>query len=382
MERIYFDNSSTSFPKFPNVAQAMAKMMETGGFNINRGTYSEAYALENSVFDTRELLCSLFNFEKASNVVFTPGITYSLNYIMRGFLKPGDHVITSSMEHNAVMRPLVDMQKEGVEFSCAECNEDGSLDLERVEQLVKPNTRAIIMLHGSNVCGTLLPLEEIGKIAKAHGLKFIVDSAQTAGVFPIDMKKMGIDVLCFTGHKSLRGPQGIGGFLISDEMVSLTKPIIIGGTGSFSNLETIPDAMPDRFESGTMNLPGIVGLHEALSYLKKENMDFIREKELKTAERFYLKARELPFVRCVGKDDFSDRAPIVSLDFKGRDNAEIAFLLESQYGVMTRCGLHCAPRAHKTLGTYPEGTVRFSFSSFNTDAEVDLCIDALINILK
>ena len=382
MDRIYFDNSSTSFPKFPNVAQAMAKMLETGGFNINRGTYSEAYRLENAVFDTREMLCQLFNFEKASNVVFAPGITYSLNYILRGFLKEGDHVITSSTEHNAVMRPLVDLQNEGIEFSCAQCNKDGTLDAENVEKLIRPNTKAIVMLHGSNVCGTLLPLEEVGKIARVHNIKFIVDSAQTAGVFPIDMQKMGIDVLCFTGHKSLRGPQGIGGFLISDEMVSLTKPIITGGTGSFSNLETIPDVMPDRFESGTMNLPGIIGLHAALSYLKDEDMDSVREKEIATAKRFYDKVNELPFVKCAGKNDFVDRAPIVSVDFTSKDNADIAFRLESEYGIMTRCGLHCAPRAHKTLGTYPEGTVRFSFSSFNTSDEVDFCIDALRKILK
>ena len=382
MKRIYFDNSSTSFPKYPGVAKSMYDMMEMGGFNINRGGYEEAYQLENVVYDTREMLCRLFNFPKPSNAIFTPGITYSINYILRGFLQKGDHVITSSMEHNAVMRPLVELAEDGIEFSCARCEKDGSLDPEEVEKLIRPNTKAVIMLHASNVCGTLMPIEEVGKITKKHGIKFIVDSAQSAGLFPIDIQKMGIDALCFTGHKSLRGPQGIGGFLISDDMAGRVKPIITGGTGSFSHLETVPPSLPDRFESGTMNLPGIVGLHSALKYAESEDTDKILKNELETAESFYKKALELPFAKMAGKTDFKDRAPIVSINFKEHDNAEIAYRLESEYGIMTRCGLHCAPRAHKTLGTYPEGTVRFSFSSFNTFREVDSCIEALKEILR
>ena len=382
MKRIYFDNSSTSFPKAPNVSAAVADILENGSYNINRGGYSEAYALENVVFDTREKLCKLFNFDKSSNVVFTPSITFSLNYIIKGFLKKGDHIITSSMEHNAMIRPLVQMQECGVEFDCAPCNIDGTLDPKEVEKLIKPNTKAVMMLHGSNVCGTLLPIKEIGEICKKHNLKFIVDSAQTAGVFPIDMKEMNIDVLCFTGHKSLRGPQGIGGFLISDDMASLTTPIILGGTGSYSDLETAPQSMPDKFESGTMNIPGIVGLHAALEYLETENIDNIRDEEIKIAKRFYDGIININGVEAVGKKDFVNRAPIVSLNFKTMDNAEVAFELESNYGIMTRCGLHCAPRAHKTLGTFPCGTVRFSFSQFSTEKEVDFCLNAINTILK
>ena len=382
MKRIYFDNSSTSFPKYPGVSKAMYDMMERGGFNINRGGYEEAYQLENVVYDTREMLCRLFNFPKPSNVIFTPGITYSINYMIRGFLQKGDYVITSSMEHNAVMRPLVEMEKAGVEFSCARCEKDGSLDPEEVEKLIRPNTKAVIMLHASNVCGTLLPIEEIGKITKKHGIKFIVDSAQSAGVFPIDTQKMGIDVLCFTGHKSLRGPQGIGGFLISEDMAGRVRPIITGGTGSFSHFETVPTSLPDRFESGTMNLPGIVGLHAALKYSEGIDMKKLLDDEISIAQSFYKKAGEISFIEFAGKKDFEDRAPIVSVNFKEHDNGEVAFKLESEYGIMTRCGLHCAPRAHKTLGTYPEGTVRFSFSSFNTLEEVDTCIEALKEIVK
>ncbi len=383
MKRIYFDNSSTSFPKAPGVSDAVKDMLDNGCYNINRGGYSEAYALENVVYDTREMLCELFNFDKVSNVIFTPSITYSLNYIIKGFLKKGDHVIISSMEHNAMLRPLVQLKNMGIiEFDAAKCNSDGTLNPDKVEELIKPNTKAIMMLHGSNVCGTLLPIEQVGKICKKHNIKFIVDTAQTAGVFPIDMKKMNIDTLCFTGHKSLRGPQGIGGFLISDEMAAETTPLIAGGTGSFSHLEEMPSQLPDRYESGTMNLPGIVGLHAALNYLKNENSENILEQELKIAKRFYNGIQNIKGVKTVGKDDFIDRAPIVSLDFTEIDNAEAAFQLESEYGIMTRCGLHCAPRAHHTLNTYPQGTVRFSFSQFNTEDEVDFCLDAIKNILK
>lgn len=382
MQRIYFDNSSTSFPKAPTVPDAVKNILLNGCYNINRGGYNEAYAIENTVFDTREMLCEMFNFKKASNVIFTPSITFSLNYIIKGFLKSGDHVIVSSMEHNATIRPLVQLQKEGVEFDAAQAEIDGTLNPQKVLDLIKPNTKAVFMLHGSNVCGTLLPIKEIGKICRDKGIKFIVDTAQTAGAFPINMEEMNIDVLCFTGHKSLRGPQGIGGFLISDEMIELTTPIISGGTGSYSDMEEIPSSMPDRFECGTMNIPGIIGLNAALSYIKSEGMENILAKELKIAEYFYAKANELPHTHLIGKDNFIDRAPIVSLDFDKYDNAEVAFELENKFGVMTRCGLHCAPRAHKSLGTFPNGTVRFSFSHFNTVDEVDVCINALKTILK
>ncbi|MEG1151739.1 MAG: aminotransferase class V-fold PLP-dependent enzyme [Oscillospiraceae bacterium] len=382
MNRIYFDNSSTSFPKAPPVGEAVKSLIENGCFNINRGGYNEAYALENTVFDTREMLCDMFNFDKVSNVVFTQSITHSLNYITKGFLKSGDHVIVSSMEHNALMRPLVQLQEQGVTFDAAQAEIDGTLNPAKVEALIKPNTKAIMMLHGSNVCGTLLPIKEIGEICKRKNLKFVVDTAQTAGAFPIDMKEMNIDILCFTGHKSLRGPQGIGGFLISDEMVERISPLIVGGTGSYSDSEEIPKSMPDRFESGTMNLPGIVGLNAALNYLNQEGIDNIRNKELAIAKRFFDGTINLPHTRLIGKKDFVERAPIVSLDFETLDNAQIAFELESKFGIMTRCGLHCAPRAHKSLHTFPQGTVRFSFSHFNTDEEVDICINALKGILK
>lgn len=381
MEKIYFDNGSTSFPKAPGVGDAIRDIIEHGAYNINRGGYEGAYEVADMVLTTREQLCRLFHFSESRNVVFTPSITYSLNYVIKGLLKPGDHVIVSSMEHNGMMRPLVQMAHQGVTFDAAQADRDGVLDPQKVEDLIRPNTRAVMMLHASNLCGTMLPIQQVGEICARHGLIFVVDTAQTAGVFPIDMEKMHIDALCFTGHKGLRGPQGVGGMLLRDELCSQMTPLVSGGTGSRSDSEEVPDFMPDRFESGTMNLPGIAGLHRALTYLGEYGIENIARQELAICQRFIDGALTLPDTRVVGKLDTQDRAAIVSLDFQKMDNAEVSFLLDNQYGVMTRCGLHCAPRAHKSLGTFPQGTVRFSFSHHNTPEEVDTCIEGLRKIL-
>ncbi len=381
MEKIYFDNGSTSFPKAPGVGDAIRDIIEHGAYNINRGGYEGAYEVADMVLTTREQLCRLFHFSESRNAVFTPSITYSLNYVIKGLLKPGDHVIVSSMEHNGMMRPLVQMAQQGVTFDAAQADRDGVLDPQKVEDLIRPNTRAVMMLHASNLCGTMLPIQQVGEICARHGLIFVVDTAQTAGVFPIDMEKMHIDALCFTGHKGLRGPQGVGGMLLRDELCSQMTPLISGGTGSRSDSEEVPDFMPDRFESGTMNLPGIAGLHRALTYLEEYGIENIARQELAICQRFIDGALTLPDTRVVGKLDTQDRAAIVSLDFQKMDNAEVSFLLDNQYGVMTRCGLHCAPRAHKSLGTFPQGTVRFSFSHHNTPEEVDTCIEGLRKIL-
>lgn len=381
MEKIYFDNGSTSFPKAPGVGDAIRDIIEHGAYNINRGGYEGAYEVADMVLTTREQLCRLFHFSESRNVVFTPSITYSLNYVIKGLLKPGDHVIVSSMEHNGMMRPLVQMAHQGVTFDAAQADRDGVLDPQKVEDLIRPNTRAVMMLHASNLCGTMLPIQQVGEICARHGLIFVVDTAQTAGIFPIDMEKMHIDALCFTGHKGLRGPQGVGGMLLRDELCSQMTPLISGGTGSRSDSEEVPDFMPDRFESGTMNLPGIAGLHRALTYLEEYGIENIARQELAICQRFIDGALTLPDTRVVGKLNTQDRAAIVSLDFQKMDNAEVSFLLDNQYGVMTRCGLHCAPRAHKSLGTFPQGAVRFSFSHHNTPEEVDTCIEGLRKIL-
>lgn len=378
---IYFDNGSTSFPKAPGVAEAVAALITNGAFNINRGGYAGAYEVAGAVFETREMLCQMFGFAgECKNAVFTPSVTYALNMVLKGWLHPGDHVVTTSMEHNAVMRPLVQLAKTGVRFDAAQADERGVLDPARIEDLIRPETRAVVLTAASNVCGTLMPLRQVSEICARRGVKLIVDSAQAAGLFPLSMDELHIDVLTFTGHKSLLGPQGIGGMIMRPEMAEQIEPLVSGGTGSMSDSEEVPPFMPDRFEPGTLNIPGIIGLHTALLFLRKTGIDTLRAHDLHLTGRFLDGVRQLPHTRIVGLDGIDGRAPIVSLDFGELDNADVAYTLDSQYGVMTRCGLHCAPRAHKTLGTFPQGTVRFAFGLGNTEAEVDQCLEALREI--
>ena len=384
MQQIYLDNASTTFPKPGCVPEAMYRYLTELGANINRGGYESAYSAEELVFETREALCRLFGGEDMRNVVFTKNITESLNVVLKGFLRPCDHVIVSSMEHNAVMRPIRQLEQAGVCFSRIPCGADGTMDPSLLEQYIRPETRAVVMLHASNVCGTLLPIEEVGKICHAHGIRFILDSAQTAGVFPIDMKRMQIDALCFTGHKGLLGPQGIGGFLLRPDMVPLIEPLLSGGTGSISHTEEIPAFMPDRFEPGTLNLPGIAGLHAALRFLEETGPDAIRSHELLLTGRFLeglLPMEEAGLLKIIGKKDTSGRTGVVSIATPDRDPADIAYRLDSEYAISTRVGLHCAPSAHQTLGTYPTGTVRFSFGFFNTVADVSAALSALSALL-
>ena len=376
MERkIYFDNGSTSWPKAPGVAEAMSELLTRGAFNINRGNYEGAYEVEGIVLETREKLAKMFHCKDSKRVLFSPGITHSLNYYIKGFLKAGDHVIVSGIEHNAVMRPLHQMERCGVTYDIAATAEDGSVTAEAVESLVKPKTKAVIISHASNVCGTVLPIEAIGQVCQKHDLFFVVDSAQSAGTIQIDMEKCGIDFLAFTGHKGLLGPQGIGGFLISERLDAQMVPYLSGGTGRQSDSLDMPTNLPDKYESGTMNLPGIIGLHAALSYIEEIGIDRIHDKKMELTSYFLERVKEFPNIRVVGKQDVQDRVAVVSLDFQGDDNSIIAFELEQNYGIMTRVGLHCAPIAHQSLHTYPQGTVRFAFSASNTKEEIDRCID-------
>ncbi|WIF94107.1 aminotransferase class V-fold PLP-dependent enzyme [Caminicella sporogenes] len=382
MKSVYLDNGATSFPKAPGVAESMIYYINNVGCNINRGAYDTSYEAENVVFETRELICKLFNFDKPENVIFTKNITESLNILIKGLIKKGDHVIVSSMEHNAVMRPINSLVKKGVEFSRVMCDEFGRLKSEDIKKYIKENTKAVIMTHASNVCGTVLDLEEVGKICRERNIKFIIDSAQTAGFLDLDYKKLGADAVAFTGHKGLLGPQGIGGFIINDNLVSEMESLIEGGTGSLSEYELQPDYMPDKFEAGTLNIPGIYGLNAALKYLNKEGLEAIRQKELYLVKHFLEKINNIEGIRLVGKNDIKDRTGVVSIDFKNHDNAEISYRLYKEFGIKTRCGLHCAPSAHKTLKTFPNGTVRFSFSHFNTVGEVNYTVDSIMRCLK
>ena len=384
-EGIYFDNACTTYPKPREVADAVYAYITQVGSNVNRSSYGRAYGAEDLVFEAREQLCRFFGGGDCRNVVFTKNVTESLNIILKGFLKPGDHVITTSMEHNAVMRPLTQLARQGVEFSRAGCRPDGSLPLAALTACLKPNTRALVMTHASNVCGTVLPLREAGEFCRAHGLRFFVDTAQTAGVLPIHMGELHIDALAFTGHKGLLCPQGIGGFILGEGMGREMEPLIAGGTGSVSHLEEMPDFMPDRFEAGTLNLPGIAGLLAGLRWLEATGIEAVAKHERALAGQFLdglraLRGRGVP-VQIVGWEDTDGRTGVVSIRTPGCDPAKTAALLDEKYGIMTRVGLHCAPCAHRTLMTFPEGTIRFSFGWWNRAEEVETALAALEEIL-
>ena len=418
MKKIYLDQASTSFPKAPSAADMVYQYLSGFAVNVNRGGYETAYSVEEQIYDTREQLCRLFHFKDCRNVIFTGNITASLNILLKGLLKNGDHVLVSAMEHNAVMRPLTQLLSHGVTFDRIPCGTDGSMDPESVESLIRPNTKVLVCLHASNVCGTILPVREIGHLCRKHGIFFILDTAQTAGILPVDMEKMNIDALAFTGHKGLRGPQGIGGFLIRPELAQLVEPLLSGGTGSISHTEEIPAFLPDRFEPGTPNIPGILGLHAALNDLEnsskndffeismennsgknlfqssiknsstddlfQSSMEQIFRKEMHLTQYFLdgitRMDPEEKEIRIIGKKDTNGRCAVVSLQTLNLDMAQAAFELDSNYGIMTRVGLHCAPNAHKTLGTYPAGTIRFSFGQDNTEEELDTALHALAEI--
>lgn len=381
MREVYFDNSSTSFPKAPGVGKAIAEFLERGGYNVGRGGYNSSYSLAGRVLDTRIKLKDFFGFDSENNVIFTPNVTFALNYIIHGLLKAGDELVITSMEHNAVARPAVKAGEQGVKLKIADCDEKGRLDFDNFKNLLTPETKAVIMLHGSNVSGALMPLKEVGRLCEEKGIFFIVDVAQTGGIFPINMKEMSIDGLAFTGHKGLLGPQGIGGLILGDRLAKSILPIIEGGTGSSSDSVIMPDFMPDKLEAGTLNLPGIIGLSAALDHLAETGIDEIRIREMQLTNLFMAAFEGRKDVRIIGPEPGEERCPIVSLDFTEMDNAELAFRLDSEYGIMVRCGLHCAPLAHKTLGTFPQGTVRFSFSQWNTEEETEYAVDAIERIL-
>jgi cysteine desulfurase family protein len=388
MPGIYLDQAATSFPKAPGTADAVYRYMTGCGCNVSRGSYAGAYSAEELVYDTRVQLCRLFGAESAAadpkNVVFTKNVTESLNILVKGLLRPGDHVLVSSMEHNAVMRPLVQLEKQGIRFTRVPCAEDGSMKTADVESRIEKTTKAVIMLHASNVCGTVLPAAEVGNVCRSHGIRFILDTAQTAGILPIDMEETGADAIAFTGHKGLLGPQGTGGFLVRDELAAELEPLITGGTGSISHTEEVPEFLPDRFEAGTLNLPGIAGLNAALNWLLSQPEGSILAHELKLTERFLQgmeEAEEAGLIRIIGKRGMEGRTGVVSIVPTQMDPAELSYQLDERYGIATRVGLHCAPSAHRTLGTWPGGTVRFSFGVFNTESEIDEAVEAVGRIL-
>ena len=395
MKQIYLDNASTTFPKPREVADAVYQYMTGVGSNIGRGGYTSAYAAEEAVFAARQLLCDFFGGEDAKNVVFTKNITEALNVIIRGLLQPGDHVLVSAMEHNAVMRPLQLIGREleageqapaaEISFSRIPCDKEGNLQLEALPKLVQQRTKAVLMTHASNVCGTLLPLARVGEFCQDKGLLLLVDSAQSAGIFPINMQQLHIDALAFTGHKGLLGPQGIGGFVLREHLVKRLAPYIVGGTGSLSHTESTPRFMPDKFEAGTLNLPGIMGLAAGVRWLNQRGMASLRAHELALTEQLLtglLDLEQQGLLRIVGRRDIVQRTSVVSIAATKQDLAVVAHRLNEEYGIATRVGLHCAPNAHKTLGTYPTGTLRFSMGWHNTEAEIATALNVLKEVLR
>lgn len=375
---IYFDSAATSWPKPAEVWEAMEHCIKSAGANPGRAGHRMAVEAGRLVDEARELLAHLFNITDPDRIVFTLNATEALNLAVKGLLKPGEHVITSTMEHNSVTRPLHVLQQRGVEVTKVACAGGGPIKVKDIESAVKPNTRAIIITHASNVTGTIMPVSEIGRLARAKGLFFIVDAAQSAGVFELDVAAMGIHLLAFPGHKGLFGPTGTGGLYIA-EGVELT-PLKEGGTGSKSELPGQPDVLPERFESGTVNSVGLAGLAAGLKFLKREALERIREHEQKLTGRFLAGASAIKGLTIYGPADPLDRAPVLSFSLAGKASGKVGSVLDRQYGIACRAGLHCAPDAHRTLGTLDKKLVRFSFSYYNNEREVDHSLRALAEI--
>ena len=382
MRPIYLDNAATSFPKPPAVAQAMLRYMTEVGASINRGVYSSAQDAGMTTLLLREGLCRLFHHSDPTHCILTSGNTMGLNMALRGWLKPGDHCITSSMEHNAVMRPLHSLADQGVTFDRVPCNGEGYLDPADLLPLLRPNTRLVVIAHGSNVGGGIQDAAAIGKICHERGIPLLLDAAQTAGHWDIDFEGWGLSALSVPGHKGLMGPSGIGALLLSPEFAKGLTPLITGGTGSASDSERQPTYMPDRLESGTPNLPGIYGLHAAVEFILETGVETFRRREAELTSQFLAGLQDIPNIRLAGPWTLENRAGVISVDFLEQDNAEAAFCLEQQFGILTRCGLHCAPAAHRTLGTFPQGTVRFSPGWYTSPEEVAAAIAAVQGIVS
>ena len=376
MKTTYLDNAATSFPKPEGVSSAMKTYMDTVGATINRSVYGAAQDAGLVTLLLRESLKKFFHFpDPVTHVILTPGATAGLNMVIKGYLKPGDHCIVSSMEHNAVMRPLLQLQ--GVEYDRIQANREGLINPADVENLIKPNTKLLIMAHGSNVCGAVQDAAAVGEICKKHGIAFALDVAQTAGHIDIDFEKWGLSALVAPGHKGLLGPSGIGVMLLRDDFAKGLNPLIAGGTGSASDSEYLPDYLPDRFESGTPNLPGIYGLEASMRFLQQEGLEKLHEHEMALTRRFLEGVAKIPGAVVCGPQGLENRVGVISLDFPGQDNAEVAYRLEMDHGILTRCGLHCAPSAHKSLDTFPRGTVRFSLGFASTEEDVDTALAAI-----
>lgn len=380
---IYLDNASTTFPKPKVVSDSIYNFLVNVGGNPGRSNHDNGMTSNRLLLEAREILASFFNFSNISNVIFTNNITSSLNLLINGCIKKGDHVITSSTEHNSVLRPLFNLENNNlIELSIVNSNEFGFVNVEDIKKSIKSNTKFIILSHASNVLGSIQPIEKIGKLCLENNIFFILDSAQSAGVLDIDFNKFNLSALAFTGHKSLFGPQGIGGFLITDELNSICNPYILGGTGSMSYSLVQPDFLPDKFESGTLNMPGIVGLSEGIKFINNEGINTIYEKNSYLRNLLISKLRNISNIRLYEDFKNGNYTSCVSFNSTKLDTAELSYELDYTYGIKNRSGLHCAPLTHKSIGSFPDGTVRLSISYFNTVEEINYTVDSINKILK
>jgi cysteine desulfurase family protein len=378
MVPIYFDNAATSWPKPPTVRVALDRYFEEIGGNPGRSGHRMSIAAARAVEDTRDVLGDLFNVRDSGRIVFTKNATEALNLAIYGLLEPGDHVVTSSIEHNSVMRPLRHLESEGLGLTVVACAPDGTLDPDDVVRAIRPNTRLLTTLHGSNVMGSLLPVAELAAIARERGIPYLVDAAQTAGSLPIDVEALGIDMLAFPGHKGLLGPTGTGGLYLREGLSP--RPLMRGGTGSRSDLEIQPDFMPDIYESGTLNVAGLVGLAAGIRYVLDFGVARVAAHERSLVARFLRGAGELSGMTVYGPECVEHRCGVVSFNLNGLLPSDVGMLLDRDYAILSRVGLHCAPGAHQVIGTFPTGSVRFGFGLFNTVAEVDQALSALEEI--
>lgn len=376
---IYLDNAATTLHKPQQVIDAVVHAMQSMG-NCARGTHEEALDAARTVYDARVRLASLFGCPRVDHVAFTANSTEALNMAINGLIDPGDHVISTDLEHNSVLRPLYRLEAEhGAELSFVPADKLGNVDYADFERLMKPNTRAVVCTNASNLTGTVLDIERIAKTAHSHGALVIVDASQTAGCWPIDMKKMGIDVLCFTGHKGLMGPQGTGGICVKEGIK--IRPFKVGGSGVQSYSRTHPAEYPTRLEAGTLNGHGIAGLGAAAKFISETGVENIHAKERSLMLRFYEGVKDIEGVTVYG-DFTKDKTAIVALNIRDYESGEVSYELSQGYGIATRPGAHCAPRMHKALGTAEVGAVRFSFSFYNTEEEIDEAVRAVAELAK
>ena len=371
---IYLDNAATTMRKPEEVILAVTEALQTMG-NAGRGVHDAALDASRLIFDTRIRLNEFFHGTGAKQMVFTANATESLNIAIKGILQPGDHVITTAMEHNSVLRPLYEMEAAGVELTIIPADSKGNICYEDFEKNIRENTKAIVCTHGSNLTGNVVDLSKVGEIAKRNEVLFVVDASQTAGIFPIDVQEMKIDILCFTGHKGLLGPQGTGGMYVREGLT--VKPLLSGGSGVQTYSKSHPAQMPTALEAGTLNAHGIAGLRAAVGYLQEVGIDTIRKKEQELMWYFYESVKEIPGITVYGDFETKERCAIVSLNVRDYDSSEVADVLFVDYGISTRPGAHCAPLMHEALGTVDQGAVRFSFSHYNTKEEIDQVIKAL-----